>query len=560
MSLVYSYMRFSDPRQATGNSSERQGAYAARWAQEHGLRLDETLTMRDEGLSAYHQRHVKSGALGVFLVAVEEGRVPAGSVLIVEGLDRLSRAEPMVAQGQLASIVNAGITVVTASDGHEYSRETLRRDPMKLIYSLLVMIRAHEESDTKSRRVTASIVKLCRGWQAGTYRGKIRNGKDPQWTRETEDGWELIPERVDALRQAIDLYKGGHSGQSISRRLAAVGMSPLNASLGATHFYKLVKNPALVGIKRISAGGEDFELQGYYPAALTVDEWDEVQAIGGDRGRRAPVSSDIPHVLTGLGITYCGYCGRAMSGQHLYGKIKHRGDKLKDGYRRLLCAGKQYGDRPCPHPASRSVAPVERALMNYCSDIMNLKSLYGGDRAAPLRTQLTTYRKQLADITDQSERLMKVMLSTGANETPAMFTKKARELETERANIQRAIVHCEAQISALARHDPSGVNKKWRALAKGVQELDADSRLQARQLVADTFERIVVYATGVRPNREDRYTDVVLLAKGGVEKLLHIDSTTGEWSVIETLDEREAAQQQPLKQKKATPKRGAVSA
>lgn len=85
--LVYSYMRFSDPRQSAGHSSERQMAYAAKWAAEHGLLLDESLSLRDEGLSAYHQRHVKSGALGVFLVAVEQGRIPQGSVLVVEGLD-----------------------------------------------------------------------------------------------------------------------------------------------------------------------------------------------------------------------------------------------------------------------------------------------------------------------------------------------------------------------------------------------------------------------------------------------------------------------------------------
>jgi len=102
-------MRFSDPWQASGHSSERQAPYAAKWAAEHGLHLDESLSLRDEGLSAYHQRHVKSGTLGVFLVAVEQGWLPHGSVLVVEGLDRLSRAEPIQAQAQFAQIVNAGI-------------------------------------------------------------------------------------------------------------------------------------------------------------------------------------------------------------------------------------------------------------------------------------------------------------------------------------------------------------------------------------------------------------------------------------------------------------------
>lgn len=120
---VYSYTRFSDPKQALGHSADRQLQYAKAWAAERGLALDESLSLKDEGLSAFHQRHIKQGALGGFLLAVDEGRIPSGSVLIVEGLDRLSRAEPIQAQAQLAQFINAGITVVTASDGREYNRE-----------------------------------------------------------------------------------------------------------------------------------------------------------------------------------------------------------------------------------------------------------------------------------------------------------------------------------------------------------------------------------------------------------------------------------------------------
>lgn len=127
---VYSYLRFSDPKQAAGGSVDRHLEYAARWAADNEMELDASLSLRDEGLLAYHQRLVRQGALGVFLRAVEDGQVPDGSVLVVEGLDRLSRAEPLQAQAKLAQIVNAGITVVTASDGREYNRERLKAQPM----------------------------------------------------------------------------------------------------------------------------------------------------------------------------------------------------------------------------------------------------------------------------------------------------------------------------------------------------------------------------------------------------------------------------------------------
>ena len=74
----------------------------------------------------------------------------------------------------------------------------IKAQPMDLVYSLLVMIRAHEESDTKSKRVKAAIRRQCVAWQAGTYRGVIRNGKDPHWVRWNGSAFELVPDRAAA--------------------------------------------------------------------------------------------------------------------------------------------------------------------------------------------------------------------------------------------------------------------------------------------------------------------------------------------------------------------------
>lgn len=526
--LVYSYLRFSDPRQASGHSSERQMAYAQRWAQENGLKLDESLSLRDEGLSAYHQRHVKAGALGVFLGAVEEGRIPVGSVLVVEGLDRLSRAEPIQAQAQLAQIVNAGITVVTASDGKQYSREHLKANPMDLVYSLLVMIRAHEESDTKSKRVVASIRRQCQGWADGTYRGMVRNGKDPVWLQLVDQHdhakrWAPIPDRVAAVRVALDLYQRGYGATKIIEQLTEQGLSLTGRGPQSLQIYRLIKQRALLGEKEIEVAGEQFRLPGYYPALLTLAEWDQLQAVQGDRGRRK-AKGPVPHILTGMGITTCGYCGRAMVGQNIGTRRRDDQGLMQDGHRRLHCTSTSHGG--CEVAGSTSVAPFERALLAYCSDIVNLQALHGTDRSGSLRTDLAKARQARAELTAKLEKLTDALLDMDGDGVPLVFAKRAREMEADLAKADADIEQLERELASSARKTLEGADQVWRQITHGVLHQDYDTRLRARQLVADTFERIVIYHRGVRPAPpEDKRTHMamMLVAKGGEARVLHLD-------------------------------------
>ena len=527
--LVYSYLRFSDPRQAAGHSAERQMQYAARWAEEHGLQLDQTLSLKDEGLSAYHQQHIRSGALGAFLAAVEAGRIAPGSVLIVEGLDRLSRAEPIQAQAQLAQIVNAGITVVTASDGKAYSREHLKSNPMDLVYSLLVMIRAHEESDTKSKRVSAAIKRQCEGWLAGTYRGLIRNGKDPVWLHLVDGQWQEIPERAAAARRALELYLRGYSATRIIDALGGEGLSITGGGPQTLQIYRLIKQRALVGEKEISISGQSYSLPGYYPALIAPAQWDELQRVATGRGRRRAVGP-VPHIITGLGITACGYCGRAMVGQNIGTRRRDDKGRILDGHRRLHCTSYSHGG--CAVPGSISVAPIERAIVRYCSDMINLRALYGDDRSAVPRAALAKARAAEQQAEDQLRNLMDIILA-GQGAAPGVLLRKAAELEEQLQTSQQAVAAAERELAAAARRDLTGADQAWQEIAAGVEEQDTDCRLRARQLVADTFERIQVYHRGINPDVSSDI-DVVLKAKGGSSKLLRI-TRTGELIAVDDL-------------------------
>lgn len=522
---VYSYLRFSTPKQAHGNSADRQTEYAKRWAQEHGMELDESLSMRDEGLSAYHQAHVRSGALGAFLRAIDSGDVPAGSVLVVEGLDRLSRAEPINAQGQLSQIISAGITVVTASDGREYNRENLRTNPMDLLYALLVMIRAYEESETKSKRVRSAARKACEIWVSGGSRAKVINiGRDPAWLRRKDGKWELIPERAEAVRAAMLLYGDGLSGLQIFKALADRGIDAGLIGVNTNALYRITKRDDVIGIKTVAIEGTEYRLEGYYPAIMTPEEWQQVKDASSGRLRRS-AKSTIPGLITGLGITRCGYCGESLVAQNGTSSKTSRdaSGRLRDSARRLWCNSRNSPTR-CSI-GSCSVAPVEHALLNYCSDQMRLDSLVTGDsRTQTLRANLAALRANRDQLETQIGRITAALMAS-EDSAPIAFARQARKLEDEQAGIEREIRSIEAELSrTLNMSSEPALAGAWASLSAAALALDHDARIKVRKLIADTFRQITIWHQAGEPNIQ-----MQIISHTGAARILSIDRASGAW-------------------------------
>lgn len=515
-----------------GSSADRQLAYAASWAAQHGMQLDATLTLKDEGLSAYHERHVKQGALGVFLLAISESRIPSGSVLVVEGLDRLSRAEPLLAQAQLAQIINGGITVVTASDGREYNRESLKAQPMDLVYSLLVMIRAHEESDTKSKRVKAAIRRQCEGWIAGTYRGLIRNGKDPQWLDLTNKGWELIPERVAAVKRALELYGQGLGAGRAANVMHDEGFKLTAWGISGLQIYRMIKQPALRGVKRLTVDGEDYELEGYYPPILSDNEWSELQHLATQRFRRRG-AGEIPGIITGVGLAYCGYCGTAVVAQNIMNRRRADGT-IADGHRRLHCTSYSKNGG-CSYGGSCSVVPVERAVLSFCSDQINLTRLMqAGDAGQTLQKQLVVARAAVTKITTQLSKVTDALLADESGAAPLAFVRKARELEAQQTAAERKVAQLEHEAIATSGAARPAQAERWVELAAEVEAGDYSAREKVRQLVMDTFNRIVIYMRGMQTDgRNGPFIDVQLFSRSGQHRLLRINRKSGAWVASE---------------------------
>ena len=219
--LAYSYLRFSTPEQAHGDSRRRQLALAESYAAQHGLLLDKGLSFRDLGVSAFRGRNAKQGGLRSFLDAIEYGLVPPSSFLLVESLDRLSRDRILEAQALFLQTVNAGVTIVTLIDQRAYSSESLNANPTDLTISLVYMMRANEESATKSSRLKAAIA-TRRNDPAIRYHGR----QCPAWLKANPvtRTYEVIPDKVEVIRRNFREALAGRGLLTITQGLNRDGV------------------------------------------------------------------------------------------------------------------------------------------------------------------------------------------------------------------------------------------------------------------------------------------------------------------------------------------------
>src|SRR5262249_24830163 len=241
---AYSYIRFSSVRQAGGGSLKRQTALREAYCKRKNLILDDTLTLNDLGVSAFRSDNVKDGALAGFLEACRTGRVPKGSLLIVESLDRLSRDQIRPALHLFLALQDHGITIVTLKPEREYLPDGA--DALALIEPLIVFARAHEESVMKSYRRRD-------GWKQA--RDKARAGGGPMlktcpaWLEGTGDGFRERREAVAVVRQIFTLARDGLGIHRITEKLTRDQVPPFGRTgrWVKAYVHRILTNPAAMG-------------------------------------------------------------------------------------------------------------------------------------------------------------------------------------------------------------------------------------------------------------------------------------------------------------------------
>ncbi len=496
---VYSYIRFSTPEQALGDSERRQLAGAKAYAAKLGVPFDEDLRMTDRGLSAFHGDHRKKGALGQFLARVQAEEIPSGSTLVVENVDRLSRQDVVDVFSLITDLIRSGISIHTLKPEDTYDRQSLNGGQVwKLVGQVQL---AHDESVKKSDRLSAA-------WAEKRRRaadGEVMTRRTPAWLRVKDGRYEVIDAAVEAVRTIFDLKLKG-----MGKGLIA---TTLNRTPGAwrppkgwrpSYIVKILSNRAVMGeyqphTGRGSARKPDGDpLPDYYPAIVEPDVFHAVQVrLKENRGKGGETGKAL-NLLSSL--VKCAYCDGSV----------HYVSKGDVGY--LICDNGRRGVRCKSH--SIRYDECEKAILENCRGLRPEQVLPDPNEQArqceALRKRLAGLDGKLADIAaitanlmGQIERTPSAAMRDRYEARIVQLDSDKAKLEADRRGVEQELVKAETALQSFDTWK-RGMSNLQAALA---EHDGIELRLRIRTHLRELIDKIDVFAVGFSRQSDPRQSD-----------------------------------------------------
>jgi DNA invertase Pin-like site-specific DNA recombinase len=367
---AYSYIRYSSPQQAKGDSFRRQFAQTQKFCEENGYELDTDLNVYKElGKSAFkgEQENLKR-----FIEDCESGKVEKGSLLIVENLDRLSRATINKAMRQFLHLLDF-VNIYTLQDNKFYSSNNeIDNDSqvLDIITSLLIMSRAHEESATKRKRLKET-------WEQ--KRHKINDKKFatsyPHWLILSDD-WESFTLKEGAVRAIKKIYELSINGKGYNQILRFLNdkidlyPTPSNRSKSGlwvrSTVQLLLSDRRLIGEMQMYTGAyKERKPYGeviidYYP--VIIDEKTFLKAQVAMQSRKIGKGKTGTYRFSNIfrGFLLCSICGNAM-------EYVDKGNTKKRSQKYLTCTSAKRGGE-CSHSRHYRYDELELMLLHLVTE------------------------------------------------------------------------------------------------------------------------------------------------------------------------------------------------
>ena len=480
--LAYSYVRFSNPEQLKGDSLRRQYERTEAFCKKHRLTLDRNL--KDKGISAFRVKNFKEGALAKFLAQIKSGRVPAGSVLIIENLDRMSRAPVREHLTLFLEVINAGVEIQTLDPEKRFNQDNAN-DIASLLEAIISMSRAHDESARKAERIGKS-------WEA--KRGRMATRKltamGPGWLKLSDDKttWVPIKEHVATIRKIFKWSADGLGKTQIIKKLNE-SETPTTGRAKFWHVsyvQKILNNRAVLGEfqpMKVTAGRNSKRIPigepipDYFPRIISDGDFYKAQkAAEGRRIHRGPNGNNVTNLFTGMIFD-----AADMAPLNLVRKGRKNDAALVNSKAKMGVKGAVYASFP--------YAPIESAVLTCVRELTAAE--FTNAPATEEVDLIGECEAKLAGINRRLEKLEAQLLEGDVDAIP-LLAKTAKTLEGHRREAAAQLEQLKRESVIKPQQSITDAQNLLDLVAKTPDDELTDLRYKIRGRLRDLIKSVLV--------------------------------------------------------------------
>ncbi len=322
-----SYLRFSSSKQKKGASYDRQLEATEIYCAQNNLILIDKI--EDKGISGWNEDNLEeTAALGKLIKLIQLGKIKKGTTLIVENLDRITRANLTKAVNLITTILLSGVDIVTTMDGKRYCQGS---DQADIMFAIFYLTRGNEESETKSKRVKQAWVKKRQMINEGKF---VKLTQHPNWLKienyqyvENEDATKLV-------RRIFEMYTSGIGGNSIANQLNKEQAKPFSRTgkkFTFSSIERLLKNPAVIGRCEVVSPPKE----NYYPKIISESTWYQAQSMREKNNHYKGTRNDSDKINFLGGLVFCKECSNSL--------VRYSCGIKNQRYHYLVCSSAKYG-------------------------------------------------------------------------------------------------------------------------------------------------------------------------------------------------------------------------
>lgn len=519
--LAIPYVRFSDTQQESGSSRERQREVTA----DAIARLGWTAApfVEDLGKSAYHGDHLK-GELGKLTARVLAGEYLAGTVIVAERIDRLSRQGYDALTAWMRVIVDAGLRIMTVDDGKIYDAANLSKGLEGQMVRLMKAEVAREYVETMRGRVITGIrARQAKARETGRPSSLKKATFDnlPGWLRWEGGEIVFVGDQADIVRDVYAWSADGLGGQGIATRLNhAKRLTPRGKDWQPSTIYKLLRSPAVEGdLVQTEDGVAIGTVHGAYPAVVDADLVKRARDAMGRRKRLKGAGPSKTFVNLFASVAICGGCAGRL---HVQPWKNPRTGEVKRHFR---CNGASRGACDCKSMFSytRFEGPALDAILPLALDDRFFSK---GDTVRPLAMEVAALEKTVADLEARSKRLVRMMMMTDDID-PIMEEEQTGLRKTIAVTRGRLADAGKALAAAKGAVDDDAHLARVLEVREAMSDPDLDTAMAARRSVRDAIGTVVDRIIS-EIDAQGRKSLLVIMAGTLVSFRVHDDGTVGE--------------------------------